>query len=214
MTRSGGRWAIPVGMALAALAGGLVWLGHAATQESREGPRPFLAGGERLSLPGAYFRPSRDDDAVELVAFFPDFQPAGRFDDIGAGADLDERFQRLVFLELRAADPRLDPAERTSRLYSRFLVESSWSHPGGLVARKFEDGSPFEGDELFYTPPDGRDFAARCRQPDPERKTPNTCIASFRTRAIDVELRFSAGLISQWQALIAGARGVIETARR
>ncbi len=214
MNWTGGRWTIAGGAALAALAASLIWLGPAATEENSGAPRAFVVGGERLSLPAAYFRPSREDDVIELAAFFPDFQPAARYGDIVASTDLDERFHRIVFLELRPADPRLDPAERTSRLYLRFLVESSWSHPGGLIARQFEDGSPFEGDELFYTPPDGRDFAARCHRPDPSLEAPNTCIASFRTRAIDVELRFSAGLIAQWRTLIAGARGLIETARR
>jgi hypothetical protein len=170
-------------------------------------------GAERLTLASAYLRPS-GDGAAELVAFFPDFTPAGGFADVAAGVDLDDRFARIVFVGLRPADPALDPAERTARLYQRFLAESSWSHPGGLVARAFVDGSPFEGDELFYVAPEGRDFAARCRRPDPSRKTPNTCIAVFRLGDLDVELRFAASLLSQWSALKEGARGLIEAAKR
>jgi hypothetical protein len=115
---------------------------------------------------------------------------------------------------LKPADPALDPAERTARLYQRFLDENSWSHPGGLVARAFVNGSPFEGDELFYVAPEGRDFAARCRRPDPSRKTPNTCVAVFRLGDLDVELRFAASLLSQWSALKDGALGLIEAAKR
>ncbi len=170
-------------------------------------------GAERLTLASAYLRPGRAGH-VELVAFFPDFTPAGAFADVGPATDLDDRFARLVFIELKPADPALDPAERTARLYQRFLDENSWSHPGGLVARAFVDGSPFEGDELFYVAPEGRDFAARCRRPDPSRKTPNTCIAEFRFGGLDVELRFAASLLSQWSALKEGARGLIETAKR
>jgi hypothetical protein len=180
-------------------------------------PAPRFAvatiGVERLKLASAYLRPSRNGDA-ELVAFFPDFTPAGAFADVGAATDLDDRFARLVFIELKPADPALDPAERTVRLYQRFLDENSWSHPGGLVARAFVDGSPFEGDELFYVAPEGRDFAARCRRPDPSRKTPNTCIAEFRLGDLDVGLRFAASLLSQWSALKEGARGLIEAAKR
>jgi hypothetical protein len=180
-------------------------------------PVPRLAtvavGAERLKLASAYLRPS-GDGAAQLVAFFPDFTPAGGFADVAAGTDLDDRFARLVFIGLKPADPTLDPAERTERLYQRFLDENSWSHPGGLVARAFVDGSPFEGDELFYVAPEGRDFAARCRRPDPARKTPNTCIAVFRLGDLDVELRFAASLLSQWSALKEGARGLIEAAKR
>ena len=170
-------------------------------------------GAERLKLASAYLRPGRAG-AVELVAFFPDFSPAGAFADVAGATDLDDRFARLVFIGLKPADPALDPAERTARLYQRFLDETSWSHPGGLVARAFVDGSPFEGDELFYVAPEGRDFAARCRRPDPARKTPNTCIAVFRLGDLDVELRFAASLLSQWSALKEGARGLIEAAKR
>jgi hypothetical protein len=180
-------------------------------------PAPRFAvatvGAERLKLASAYLRPRRDG-AVELVAFFPDFTPAGAFADVGAATDLDDRFARLVFIGLKPADPALDPAERTVRLYQRFLDENSWSHPGGLVARAFVDGSPFEGDELFYVAPEGRDFAARCRRPDPARKTPNTCIAEFRLGDLDVDLRFAAALLSQWSALKDGALGLIESAKR
>ena len=120
----------------------------------------------------------------------------------------------MVFVTLKPADSSLDPAERTAKLYQRFLVETSWSHPGGLIARAFQDGSPFEGDELYYVAPEGREFAARCRRPDPERKTPNTCLYDFRLGDLDVEMRFSAGLLAQWVELKAGARGLIEAARR
>ena len=170
-------------------------------------------GAERLKLASAYLRPS-GAGAAELVAFFPDFTPAGGFADVAAATDLDDRFARLIFIGLKPADPALDPAERTARLYQRFLDENSWSHPGGLVARAFVDGSPFEGDELFYVAPEGRDFAARCRRPDPARKTPNTCIADFRLGDLDVELRFAASLLSQWSALKEGVRGLIEAAKR
>ncbi len=209
-----GRWAAIAVAALFLIAAGVFGFRGSAPRDERNALEPFTVAGERLSLPAAYFRSRGDDGAIELAAFFPNFAPAGRFDDIDARTDLDERFQRLVLLELRPADKSIDPAERTARLYVRFLNETSWSHPGGLLAREFEPGSPFEGDELYYSPPDGRDFAARCHRPDPDRKTPNTCLAAFRSGAIDAELRFSAALLSEWRTLIGNARGLIETARR
>ena len=184
----------------------------------REEPARTLVldvGAEHLTIDSRYVSTqTRAADAVELVAFFPDFRPAARFDDVNVHTDLSERFQRLVFMTPRPADATLDPAERTARLYERFLVETSWSHAGGLTARAFEDGSPFEGDELFYLAPEGREFAARCHKPDPARKTPNTCISVFRLGGLDVEMRFSAGLLSEWEKLREGARGLIEAARR
>jgi hypothetical protein len=203
---------------LAAL-GGLASLGYAwVGARSATHPERAVAvevGGEALQLSQSYWRASgRDGAPAEIAAFFPDFKPAGGVGDITARTDVSERFQRLVFLTPRPADPVLDPSDRTERLYERFLAATSWSHPGGLTAREFEDGSPFEGDELFYVQPEGRGFAARCRRPDPSRKTPNTCISVFRAGGLDVEMRFAASLLGDWEALLAGARGLIEAARR
>jgi hypothetical protein len=185
----------------------------------RAPPAPRLVsvtlGAERLTVQSAYLAPNaRPGEALELAAFFPDFAPAGDAGDVTAKTDLAERFARTVFVAARPADPNADPADRPARLYLRFLSDESWSHPGGLVARAFVDGSPFEGDELYYVAPDGREFAARCRRPDPERKTPNTCIYDFRLGDLDIEMRFSAALLADWVALKAGARGLIEAARR
>ena len=211
---SSGRWALIV-LVVTLVGTAAVWLlQDRASRVERDAARSFRIGDERLLLPAAYFRPTAEDGAVELAAFFPGFAPAARYDDIDSRADIEDRFRRLVFVELRPADATVDPADRPARLYLRFLSPTSWSHPGGLVAREFEPGSPFEGDELFYLAPDGRDFAARCPKPDPDRKTPNTCMTVFRAGAIDAELRFSQANLSQWRELIDGARGLIETARR
>lgn len=206
------------GLAALALAGGATL--YAARHRPADPLRPVAntLGQQRLSAPAAYLRPESRrggaTDALEMAALFPDFSPAGDVGDVSARTDLAERFARLVFVTAKPADSSLDPAERPARLYERFLDANSWSHPGGLVARAFVDGSPFEGDELYYVAPDGREFAARCRRPDPERKTPNTCVYDFRAGGLDVEARFSAGLLSEWASLKAGAQGLIESARR
>ena len=207
-------------LALAALALAGVVAAAAALLGARR-PPPFVAvtlGAERLVAPAAYLQAKARREgaakALEFAAFYPDFSPAGDFGDVAASVDLADRFARVVFVTAKPAAAGLDPAARTAKLYQRFLDENAWSHPGGLAARAFVDGSPFEGDELFYVAPDGREFAARCRRPDPARKTPNTCIYDFRLGDLDVETRFSASLLSQWVKLKAGARGLIEAARR
>lgn len=205
-------------VAALALAGGGALVVSRARPSDPLRPVAITLGGEALRVPGAYLRPNSRQggamDALEMAAHFPDFSPAGETRDVDARTDLADRFARLVFVTVKPSDSSLDPAERPARLYARFLEATSWSHPGGLVARAFADGSPFEGDELFYLAPDGREFAARCRRPDPERKTPNTCIYDFRLGGLDVEMRFSAALLAEWESLKSGARGLIETARR
>jgi hypothetical protein len=178
------------------------------------GLRQVSVGSAIFALKGGYLRPSSRDEELDLAAFYPGFAPAADSSDVTKQTDLGERFQRTVFITIRPADTSLDPAERLTKLYARFLESDEWSHPGGLVARAFQKGSPFENEELYFAAPEGRAFAARCQQPDQTRKTPNTCAYDFRVKDLDVELRFSAALLSEWEALNAGARGLIASARR
>ena len=171
-----------------------------------------------LKFSSAYLRPdSRDGgakDRLDLAALYPSFAPPSASLGAPDPARLDQRFETTIFISIAAAGGDLDPAERPGRLYARFLSPNSWSHPGGLVARAFEAGSPFESEELFYVEPEGREFAARCPKPDQARKTPTTCIAQYRKDGLDVEIIFSAQLLSEWQGINAGVRGLIERARR
>jgi hypothetical protein len=180
--------------------------------------RQATVGETRFSFLSGYFRPSSQSggrlDRLDLAAFFPDFAPAGGAGDIDGKTDLLERFEKLVFISVSPADSTLDPADRPAKLYTRFLDPDQWSHPGGLVASAFQPGSPFEGQELYFVAPEGRAFAARCGRPEQARKTPNSCTYDFRVENLDVELRFSAALLSDWEKLAAGARGLIEAGRR
>ncbi len=175
-------------------------------------------GGSKFVLPSGYVRPgSRGGGRLEklsLAAFYPDFAPAGDLQDIASSTDLAERHDRLVFLTISEADSTLDPADRPVKLYARFLDPNEWTQPGGLIARGFLPGSPFEGEELYFAAPEGREFAARCGKPDQHRATPNFCIDDFRLGELNVELRFSANLLFGWEKLLAGARGLIEQAKR
>jgi hypothetical protein len=178
------------------------------------GVRTLSLRGAAFTLPSGYFRAGAEGgERIDLAAFYPNFTPAGQTRDIAVDTDLGERYQRVVFITLTPADESLDPAERTARLYARFLETDGWTQPGGLIARAFQEGSPFEGDELYYVAPEGREFAARCSRPSQTRPTPNTCIADYRDHDLDVEVRFPAGLLSEWRLLVDGANGLIAQAR-
>jgi len=215
---SGRLVAFVLAAAIFALAAGAALLVLRSGAADAPATREAIVGATRFSLPSGYFRPQSRGGGrlqrLDLAAFFPDFTPAGDDADVDAKTDLAERYQRLLFISIQPADSSLDPAERPSRLYARFLETDRWSHPGGLVAAGFQAGSPFEGQELYFVAPEGRSFAARCGRPDAARKTPNTCAYDFRIDDLDVELRFPAGLLSEWQKLSEGARGLVAAARR
>ena len=105
--------------------------------------------------------------------------------------------RQLIFLTLRPEDETADPADRTEKLYARFLQSDVWQEDGGLVMRRFETGSPYGREELHFVPPEGRIFAARCMRPmQPPSELPSTCLSALRLDGLDIDIRFSPTLLS------------------
>ena len=171
--------------------------------------RPAIAeahlGKVRLRYEPRYARPSDSwsshaDDHLELVAAMPDFTPAG-----DAIARLPP--ETLVFLTLEPAGATLDPSERPTRLYARFLDTEVWSHPGGLIMRRFVPDSPYVNEDLYMAPPEGSAFFARCMRPAPiPDGLPNNCISEMRVAGLDIQMRFSPEQLASWERMVAGAR--------
>jgi hypothetical protein len=125
---------------------------------------------------------------------------------------MEDASEGIVYISLKAQEKSLDPAERPARLYVRFLEQEEWSHPGGLVMRRFEEGSPFGREDLYMAPPEGRVFAARCIRPQAHPDgLPNTCISEMRFGGLDVRLRFSPNHLGDWERMVAGVRGLINS---
>ena len=126
--------------------------------------------------------------------------------------DLEDASTGTIYLNLREQEKSIDPAERPARLYVRFLETEQWTHPGGLIMRHFESSSPFGREDLYMAPPEGRVFAARCIRPQqPPDGLPNTCIAEMRLQGLDLRMRFSPELLSDWERITLGVRGLVHS---
>ncbi|MFO1116591.1 MAG: hypothetical protein U1E28_12975 [Beijerinckiaceae bacterium] len=152
-------------------------------------------------------------DSLQLAATFPDFRPAG-----GATTALDAsqggqgKPPALLFLSIGSQERKVDPADLTSLLYARFLEPEVAETDEGLLKRAFQDGSPYEGEDLYFSPPEGRAFAARCARPTvPPDGLPETCIAVIREGGLDVDLRFTTAQLPQWEKLAEGARALVKS---
>jgi hypothetical protein len=111
-------------------------------------------------------------------------------------------------------DDGVDPADRPMQLYARFLEAETVAGPGGLVMRRFEQGSPYDLEQLYVAPPDGRDFFARCPKPaSAGAALTELCFFVFRVDGLDVELRFAPALLDNWDALNEGARAFLNRIR-
>lgn len=149
---------------------------------------------------------------IDLVAHFPDFRPGSRQTPRPGQA---MQSPQEVVVTILPPDGAVEPAERPSKLYARFLEPDAWSHPGGLVMRRFEDGSPYEREELYIAPPEGRTFYARCMRPiQPLDGLPESCISEFRQGGLDIRVRFSPELLPQWSQLTEGVKGLVRSLAR
>jgi hypothetical protein len=171
--------------------------------------------GRRFSYKRAYARDPATaagglEDRLAFAVAFPDFAPLAPARAALSSRAVAERNQKTILITLSAADDSMDPAERPGRLYSRFLEGDAATGPGGLIVRQFESGSPYQLEQLFLAPPDGRAFFARCpKQMPPADAALDLCLTFFRTGSLDVELRFAASLLEHWESLIDDARHFI-----
>jgi hypothetical protein len=150
-------------------------------------------------------------DRLAFITRFPDFSPPR--------ADANQRSlargfdKNLVLISVSAKDDSLDPKDRPSRLYARFLESGASVGPEGLVMRRFQQGSPYDLEQLYIAPPDGRAFFARCPSRADETPAQDFCLFVFREDNLDVELRFAPALLEHWEALSEGVHAFLARIR-
>jgi hypothetical protein len=111
----------------------------------------------------------------------------------------------LVSLVFTTSDQSLAPSERVRMLYARFLSSEATPASGGLIRRQFRDGTPYEGETLFLSPPEGRAFAARCPTvAKPE--LPVTCHAEIRHAGFDIQIQLARRDLALWEKIVARVR--------
>lgn len=118
-----------------------------------------------------------------------------------------------VHITIGPASANTDPQAQFATL-ARFLTPGAWSNPGGLMARSFKKGSPFEHEELFMSMPDGAAFFARCTADIGATKLDEGCRAVLKHAGFDIALRFPREALTEWQALSDGVRNLIDGFRR
>jgi hypothetical protein len=148
-------------------------------------------------------------DRLDLAVLLPDFRPAGRLSDLGVPLNSSELSKKMVFLSLTLPEGNVDPADRFVKLYARFLSPDQSEGPAGLVKRQFESNTPFADADLYLSPPEGRQFAARCQHRPVEGPLPDICLWEFWRDGIAVHLRFSPAALADWQGLKARSEALV-----
>ena len=153
-----------------------------------------------LAAPTAWLRSARAVGPVERLDLII---PLSALVEAGAQED------GPVFVTLSRPNGSMDPADGTTLLYARFLSAEATPGIGGLIRREFRSGTPYVGEDLLLSPPDGRAFTARCFKAAVAAKMKAACIAALRANGLDIQIRFAPGVLPYWEALTQGLRRFI-----
>jgi hypothetical protein len=85
-------------------------------------------------------------------------------------------------------------------IYPRYLAETQFDGPDGLKVIPFRDGTPYQGEDLFFDPAAQPGFVVRCSRPG-AAGTPGMCLYEQRIENTDVTLRFPSDWLAQWRAV-------------
>lgn len=191
-------------LALVLLAAGGLVVSHVAWP-SVPGPLSTVIGGRPLVIPGEFLRTQGEAlsaGKVDVAAMWPGFIPLALNGQDPEGA---------VFMTLSGAETAAGTLDNPLELYARFFADENWTNPGGLAMRRFRADTPYHDEELYFTPPDGEAFAARC----PRRHAltdvgKQTCLWRLRQGNLVALVRFSPRLLPAWARLKAGVLGLLD----
>jgi hypothetical protein len=218
---AGGMWlALGVPAVLVVLVGCVAfilwprWPGPAATPDAPS--LPITIGGYVFNVPPAAIRVplqrrAGPQERIDLAFLWPELTPP----DPTAKPALHEEpltFDRL-FISLAASSGALSAAERFRQIYPRYFADGQFAGPDGLIVKRFRDGTPYQGDDLFYDPTMQNAFMARCSRPG-AGETPGICLVEQRiAAAVDVTIRFPRDWLIEWRILAKAIDHVIRTLR-
>jgi hypothetical protein len=218
---AGGMWlALGVPAVLVVLVGCVAfilwprWPGPAATPDAPS--LPITIGGYIFNVPPAAIRVplqrhAGPQERVDLAFLWPELTPP----DPTVKPALHQEpltFDRL-FISLAGFSGALSAAERFRQIYPRYFADGQFAGPDGLIVKRFRDGTPYQGDDLFYDPTMQDPFMARCSRPG-AGETPGICLVEQRiANAVDVTVRFPRDWLIEWRILAKAIDHVIRTLR-
>jgi hypothetical protein len=152
--------------------------------------------------PGAQVR-------LDLAFMWPDLTPPSPT--IRPVLSEDPKPADQVFVSIVAAEERLTLDERLRTIYPRYVEATSFKGPEGLIGIAFRDGTPYQGEDLFFAAEQPNKFIVRCTRP--AGAAPGTCLYEKRIETADLTARIPRDWLSDWQAVADGIERLIVNLR-
>ena len=108
-----------------------------------------------------------------------------------------------LFVTIAMQSAALAPYERVRAIYPRYLADTQFDGPDGLKVISFKDGTPYQGEDMFFDPAAQPGFVARCSRPG-AAGTPGMCLYERRIEGADVTVRFPSDWLTRWRAVNEG----------
>ncbi len=201
-------------VAAAAFVALVLWPRFPATTAAPDTPAlPVTVGGVLFNVPPNAIRVAMQrrpgaQERLDLAFLWPSLAPPAP-DARPAPSETTPPIDRL-FITIEPQASAVTPSDRVRTIYPRYLSETQYDGPDGLKVISFKDGSPYQGEDLFFDPATQPGFVTRCSRPG-AAGTPGMCLAERRIQKADVTVRFPSEWLADWRTLSAGIDQLIGT---
>jgi hypothetical protein len=195
--------------------GWLLWPRWPSAEMALDAPSlPITVSGVNFNIPPAAIRNKVQrkpgmHERVDLVFLWPSLEPPDPA--VKAGPVASAKAIDRVFLTIANYGNTLPLNERFNTIYPRYLEPSISTGPGGLAARPFRDGTPYQGEDMLYDSTNPERFLVRCTRDGREGRSEAIGMCLFERRIDKAELtaRFPREWLSEWNEVSQGLETLI-----
>ena len=112
-----------------------------------------------------------------------------------------------VFVTIMLESGGVPPAERLRAIYPRYLADKQYAGSDGLTTIAFRDGTPYQGEDLYFDGAAPTRFLVRCSRPTGD--LPGMCLSERRIGSADVTVRFPRDWLADWRKVADGIERLI-----
>lgn len=215
--RRGGSILLVLGIvALAAIAAALIttmlWPRWPAAKATADVPAlPITVGGVLFNVPPAAIRVAVQRHAgaherLDLAFLWPSLTPPDPSVRPAPSEDLAPLDR--VFVTVMLESGGVPPTERLKAIYPRYLADKQYAGSDGLTTIAFRDGTPYQGEDLYFDGAALASFLVRCTRPTAS-DLPGMCLAERRIGSADVTVRFPRDWLADWRKVAEGIERLI-----
>ena len=176
----------------------LLWPTWDAETRDRPSRLPISVGSTLFNVPSASIRMkiqrhTGPQERIDLSFSYPSLQPPEAPKRVSA-ATVEDAVRPIdrIFLSIAAHHDSLAPEVRVRTIFPRYLEPTQSVGEDGLTMRAFREGSPYSGEDLFFSP----NMVVRCSR---EAATPGMCLSERRIEGADLTFRFPRSWLAQWR---------------